>query len=589
MGNAKWAGTPGGQSWNDASNWSGDVVPNTMATFGASAATMVHFEDHSDAVIGAIEFDAEAPSYTFLIDALAKIPALTIAGAGVKTASVCPQAFTVTSLGTYNQPQLKFINSATAGDSQISYYAGPPDLETSYGGGTIAFHDDATAGAARFTVRTGKQAPPNRSSTLGGQITFSDQARAGVATFSIFGTLGTDGDTFANVVFHDNASAERAVFTNHGGTVPGGDGGNSQFYDHSTAANGVYLNFGGSAKPVDGKGANGGDVAFDGLARGGNGQFNNYAASVQGSSGGVTSFNNNPNYPAMDAQGASADGGSYMNYGATAEFPGGGGHTEFTARYGFSTAGTATFYNFGSKIGNAGTAGHTSFSIGSPYASKGEPSDPANAFFPTACQATIWNLPGVAGGYTVFMVYNGVKQNNQPTAGRATIHNLGTEQAGEQGGYTVFQDTTTAGDARLTAQGGSFGGAGGQIIFCDQATGGAAQVSLSGNGTLDLSGMTTGLALSTLSAQNGVIAVSLSTAHTALSLSGHLTLNGEILTFSLALPSGQSLDTDQSYPLMQAPNLDQFDTAQFSGNALDGVTPRFAIQGTTLYASFPPR
>lgn len=582
MGDGKWAGHPASDIWNEGSNWAGGKVPTGTATFGASDATVLRFADTSDATVDEIVFDAEAPSYSFLITVLAKTPSLTFTGQGVSSVSVCPQSFAVTSFGTYNQPQLKFTNSASAGDSQISYYAGPPDLETTYGGGTIAFHDDASAGAARFTVRTGKQRPPDRSSTLGGQIVFNDRARAGVATFSIFGTLGTDGDTFANAVFHDTASADRAVFTNHGGTVPGGDGGNTQFYDRSTAADGVYLNFGGSACSDAGKGANGGDVAFDGLATGGNGRFNNYPASVVGASGGVTSFNNNPNYPPMDVQGASAGNGTYLNFGATAAFPGSGGHTELTARYGNATAGSATFWNFGSAIASAAGAGHTSFSIGSPYAHSGEGSDPVTDFFPTAAQSTIWNLPGVAGGYTIFKVFDEVKQENQPTAEDATIHNLGAGEPGHEGGFTIFQDTVTAGNSTLIAQGGSDGGAGGRIIFRDAAKGGTARVILFGNGTLDLSGCDGGLTLDALQATGGLVIALLRPAQTALTLSDHLTLEGATLQLQLSLPSGQNLDPMQPYPILTAPNMADIDTGSVHVNAIDGRAPRLVIDGETL-------
>lgn len=578
-----WKAAPEGSVWNDGENWETGLVPTTNAGFGPSTVTTVNFAATSAATIETIVFDETAPSYTLLIEDLAVTPALTISGDGVKCAGTVNQNIAVTSLGTYNQPQLKFASNASAGSAQVHYYAGPPALETSYGGGTIAFHDNASAGEASFIIRTGKLAPPDRSSTLGGQVTFSDCAGASTATFLIYGTLGTDGDTFANAVFHDTASAQQATFVNYGGTVPGGDGGNTQFYDHSSAAQGIYLNHGGTA--YDERGANGGDVAFDGLATGGTGRFNNYPASVANAYGGVTSFNNNPNYPAMAKEGASAGSGTFLNYGANAEFPGGGGHTEFTARYGFATADQATFYNFGSQLSDPSGAGHTSFSIGSPYASKekgGEKSDPANEYFSSASNATIWNLPGAAGGYTVFKVYDSVVQDNQPTAGNAEIHNLAGDRVGTFGGYTTFQDTTTAGNATLIAYGGKSDGQGGQIIFEDTSTGDTAQVRLMGNGTLDASGRNTGLSIGALQTSDGIIKLALLQGVTSLTITCALELSSGSTSLELSMPEGETLQPGVSYPLLQAANLGDFSADQFHANSFSGAAPTLTVSGNVL-------
>ncbi len=585
MSTSIWKADPNGNIWNEGENWDADQVPSTSANFAASSKTAISFSSESAALIEQVRFHNEAPSFTFSIENLTTSPALTFTGAGVVNNSQKNQSFAVTSLGTYNQPQLKFIGSSSAGNSQMSYYAGPPSLEESYGGGTIAFHENATAGTAAFTVRTGKKKPINNSSTLGGQITFSERSSAGKATFSIFGTLGTDGDTFANAVFHDTASADQATFTNQGGTVPGGDGGNTQFYDNSTAAQGIYLNHGGSAYDTGCHGANGGDVAFDGLATGGTGQFNNYPASLKNANGGVTSFNNNPNYPPLAKQGASAGHGTYLNYGASTQYPGGGGHTEFTARYGFATADHATIYNFGSDLPDAFGAGHTSFSIGSPYASKksgGEKSDPVNAFFPTASNATIWNFPGASGGFTVFKVFDGVVQKNQPTAGDAVIHNLAADTAGLAGGYTAFQDTTSAGNATLIAYGGSSGGQGGQITFSDTATGDTARIRLIGNGTLDAHGHTGGLCIGGLETSEGIVKLPLLRNQISLTMSDALVLNSARTSLILSVPDDSVLEPGHNYAVLRAPNLNAFTVNQFGVNSFPGAAPNLTLEGDVL-------
>ncbi|QKQ25640.1 hypothetical protein [Candidatus Reidiella endopervernicosa] len=113
-------------------------------------------------------------------------------------------------------PQLMFTNTATAGGGD-NYYCAGPETQQGYGG-VISFCDKATAGSASFKAWTGAGAPP-KGSTVGGEISFSNSASAGTARFSIYGTLGSDGDTFGNVVFHDTATAKNATFTNVGGTV----------------------------------------------------------------------------------------------------------------------------------------------------------------------------------------------------------------------------------------------------------------------------------------------------------------------------------------------------------------------------------
>lgn len=575
MGSGNWKPEPSNGLWNDGVNWDGGTVPTASATFGKSTVTSVGFADTSAAKIQSIEFGPDADAYTFSIHVLSTTPALTIGGAGIANQSTKIQNFVVASQGTYNQPQLKFVGSASAGSDLVSYYAGPTSLEGSFGGGTIEFCDDATGGSAHFVSRTGKVAPPNDNSTLGGQIVFRDRTTAGKATFSIWGTLGTDGDTFGNAVFHHTASADHATFTNHGGTVPGGDGGNTQFYDTSSAAHGLYLNHGGTAHDSKLGGANGGDVAFDGNATGGHGHFNNYPATMSGANGGVTSFNNNPNYPALQNAGASAGNGCYLNFGATAESPGGGGHTELTARYGFSTAGQGTFYNFGSALSESWTAGHTIFAI-----------KPPNEFFPSAGNGTFWNLPGAAGGYTVFQSYGDGTPNQNPTAATGTFHNLGGDGADQQGGYTRFRNTSTAQNGTLISYSGVNGGPGGATLFEDGSQGDGAHVQLIGNGALDLTGHDGALTIGTLGIASGVLRILLGTHTTTLVVSNPVQLSSGIVTLDLSFPKGETFVDGQQYDVLQAPNLSAYSASQFTANKIGTAEPVITIDGSTLKVAY---
>ena len=570
---SKWKSSPENTEWNLQSNWDSNRLPKKNAIFSSSNKTKIDFTKNSQLEIDQIEFTEKAPSFNFKIKECASKPAITINGKGIINHSKRQQCFSVNSKGVnHDMPQLKFANNASAGGFDILYYAGPESLENGYGGGIIGFADNSTAGSACFTVRTGKQAPPKINSTVGAEVSFAGSSNAGNACFTIFGTLGKDGDTFGNTVFHDNASAHQAVFTNIGGTVHGGDGGNTQFYDESSAALGTYNNYGGN---VDG--SNGGDVAFDGIASGGYGHFYNGAAKVKGAFGGVTSFNNNP--PIMSIRGATAGFGSYHNYGASKNALGGGGHTELTAKYGCPTAGNANFYNYGSILNEKSTAGHTIFSISLPTEN-----------YPTAGDAIFWNYPGKikdgSGGFTEFSVYNKGKGNNVPTAGNGTFINLGGNVDGANGGFTSFSDNTTAAQANLIVNGGIKGGYGGRVIFKDDASGGNSTVELNGNGELDLSYHNGPLTIGKLKLHGGNISMKLGDNVTSLNIVEKLILLSDETNFSFYLNEMEGFQFNKKHTILSAKNLYKFKAKQFKGNSIDGIKPSFLIFENALIVSY---
>jgi len=578
MTSSTWNSQPASGNWNTGDNWSPSGEPMDMAVFGTSSQTAITFLPTGEATVAHIEFTDDASAYTFTFGPC-DTPALTITGKGITNRSSRQQSFIVasTSCG-YKNPQLKFANAATAGGEDIYYCAGP-ETEQGYGGGVICFTDNATAGSATFKAWTGAGTPPKHN-TVGGEISFCDNTSADNARFVIYGSLGTDGDTFGNVVFHDTATAANAAFTNVGGTVSGGDGGNTQFYGNSTAAYGIFNNWGGT----HGK-ANGGDVAFDATANGGHGRYFNHAARAAGAYGGVTSFNNNP--PSMDAtQGASAGNGSYFNYGARDGELGGGGHLEFSARYGSCSGANAIIANYGSATEGKSSAGHTIFSINLP-----------TDYFPTAGNATIWNHPGVkeggAAGFTEFSVYvrkggsdNNTEGSSVPTAGNATIFNLGGYTAKAPGGYTVFSGTSSAGNATLIAYGGTHGGDGGKIAFYDDASGGNAKVQLFGNGELDIGEHTNGVTIGALDLTGGVVAIQLGSRVTTLTVSGDLSLHANQASFSFWKKEGGGFTFNTPYTVLSCANLSEFSADQFSGNSIDGVAPIFSIAGKELQVTF---
>ena len=575
MTTSSWNPQPSTGEWNSADNWNPAGVPKGTAAFAVTTQTMVSFSPVSDAAVDGIEFAESAPAYTFEFGPSAT-PALTITGKGIDNRSGRLQSFIVaaTSSG-FRNPQLVFSNAATAGGDDVFYCAGPI-TEQDYGGGVIRFQDTATAGSASFKAWTGAAAPPEHN-TVGGEISFCDASSADTARFMIYGSLGADGDTFGNVVFHDTASAANATFTNVGGTVSGGDGGNTQFYGDSTAAHGVFYNEG-ATHPK----ANGGDVAFDGTAVGGNGRFHNYAAKAPGAYGGVTSFNNNP--PRMEAtQGASAGQGAYFNYGALEGEQGGGGHLTFSAKYASPSAANASIVNCGSSIENKSSAGHTIFSVNLP-----------TEYFPTAGNATLWNHPavreGAAAGYTEFSVYGeGAADGNVPTAGSATIVNLGGNVSQAAGGYTVFSGTSSAGNASLIAHGGTGGGCGGRIAFYDDSSGGAAKIQLSGNGELDIGGHSKGVTIGALDANEGIISIRIGADATLLRVSDALTLNSSRLTFSFWKKDADDVAFSTAFTILSSAHLSDYGPDRFHGNSVDGVAPTFAIVGDELEVTFVQR
>jgi hypothetical protein len=580
-GNSTWGTQPGSGDWNTAANWNPAAVPTETATFGASSQTGIGFAPNSSATIQNIAFAAGAPAYSVKFNAPAPAaPALTFTGQGLTNVSGTTQQIVVASSAqNYKQPQLKFMNAASAGGSSMSYSVGPA-TPAAAGGGVIGFYGTSTAGSANFIVTTGAGTPPKNNSTVGGEVSFSDSSSAGTANFLIYGsTSTTDGDTFGNVVFHDSASAANGVFTNAGGTVSGGDGGNTQFYDNATASLGVFHNFGGTVAK-----ANGGDVAIDGTASAAGGHFHNYAATAAGGYGGVTSFNNNPPSMSPSAPGASAGSGLFYNYGAKAAGQG-GGHTFFTGKYGSAIGANGTFVNYGAAVaGSPSMAGHTVFSISLPQ---------KVAYQPSAGAGVFWNFPGTVagapGGYTQFTVYTNSGKagsaSNAPTAGNATCISLGGIVQDGLGGQTEFAGTSTAGKAQLIAVGGVNGGEGGRIAFYDQSSGGAATVQLYGNGTLDISDHAApGVTIGTLAIGGGIIGVTVGSATTCLAVSGSLMIESSPVIFAFKGGSGFAKGT--AYTILAAPNLSNATVSQFSGNTVNGASPTFSIVGNNLQVTF---
>ena len=142
-----------------------------------------------------------------------------------------------------------------------------------------------------------------------------------------------------------------------------------------------------------------------------------------------------------------------------------------------STAGSASFVNNGGTV-LQGFGGQTVFNDSS-----------------TAANGTFTNnggaVAGSAGGNTLFA--------DKSTAANGTFINNGSALSNAGGGYTTFINTSTAGAATLIANAGTGSGQGGVIFFADNSTGGTSRVEVFGNGTLDITLMsTTGVTIGSL-------------------------------------------------------------------------------------------
>ena len=221
---------------------------------------------------------------------------------------------------------------------------------------------------------------------------------------------------------------------------------------------------------ASGSSSTGGILQFVHAATAGSASISNNSGAFSGATGGMMAF-----YDTATAGSANIT----NNGGAVSRATGG-----MTVFYGTSTAGSANITNNGGTVSGA-YGGMTAFYDTS-----------------TAGSANLTNnggtVSGAYGGMTVFY--------DTSTAGSASITNNGSTVSGATGDMTVFYDTSTAGTATLTANGGTNGGAAGFIGFMGQSDGGMARVILNGDGSLDISGLTTrGMNLGSIEGSGNVV------------------------------------------------------------------------------------
>jgi autotransporter-associated beta strand protein len=219
---AIWTGAMS-SDFNTAGNWSTDMVPTGVATFGASSRMTVTATGNAENVIQTLSFDA--PGYMLNVSASRR---LTLTGAGISGTSV-PE-LNITTQNT----ALRFFNMSTAG----------PAVLNANTNGFIRFFNESTAGSAIITVANASN------------VEFHDSTTAGSATI----TSNSGGD----ITFNEMATGDDAkIFINSGGLMELGlTGGPSGFMGGTpTLANAtVTINDGGAANFF--KGSTGGMAQF---------------------------------------------------------------------------------------------------------------------------------------------------------------------------------------------------------------------------------------------------------------------------------------------------------------------------------------
>ena len=142
-----WSASPLNSNWNNPANWTtSPVLPGAtdIAQFNTSTITTIDIRQ-ANTQVGALQFNAGAPAYTFNITGNPGVPSsLVIQGDGVADISGNAPSFVVS--GVSGAPgTLQFNNSSTADDAIIT---------TNAFGQTI-FTGNSTGGFARFITNAG--------------------------------------------------------------------------------------------------------------------------------------------------------------------------------------------------------------------------------------------------------------------------------------------------------------------------------------------------------------------------------------------------------------------------------------------------
>lgn len=305
-GSATWQTNPSSGSWNTATNWMPNTVPNAAsdtATFQSSNVTNLSLSAPTE--VDGINFNVGASAF-----AIATAPAfpLTISGRGITNQSGIMQHFAAQpDPDGGRQSGFIFRNSATAGTATTFSVTGGVGVYS--GGGRTTFADSSSADHATFEISNSSFYDFNSAG-----VVFTSNATAGHGLFTTMG--GTSSRIVGGYIsFSGSATAGDGTFTNNGGAGSGARGGRMVFVGSgtsgiaSTAGSGIFINNGGTAS-----GANGGSIDFVGNRESptpANGTFINNAGTVDGAFGGRIDFNSEHiGNATLIANGGPGEGGS---------------------------------------------------------------------------------------------------------------------------------------------------------------------------------------------------------------------------------------------------------------------------------------
>src|SRR5271165_1897812 len=321
-------------------------------------------------------------------------------------------------------------------------------------------NNPATAGSGTWETST-PSGPVSWSSTPGTTNTPVPWTDGSVAHFQgSFGGTATLGSNISAAGINFDVGANAFAISTNGNTL--------------TIQGVGIVNNSGQTQTITNNGAGGSGTFFLGTSTAGNAAITNNGPAVNGATGGRTVFNDT----------STAGNATITNNGGTGGVTGGvTGETFFS---GTSTAGNAAITNNGGTVSglaggemqflNTSTAGNAAITNNGGAVSGAGGGLTLFGSTSTAGNATITNsggaVSGAFGGATQFL--------NASTAGNATITN--------SGGSTLFTDTSTAGNATIINNNGALGGL---TRFLKSSDGGTARAITDGNGSFDISGLTT--------------------------------------------------------------------------------------------------
>jgi autotransporter-associated beta strand protein len=459
---ATWTGAGANNLWDNSANWSTGSVPTGAATFSGATPTSIQFLDLNTYNIGALQFTAGAPSYSFtvglissttlaidgagIINNSANIPSITVeqfanvnfnnsSSAGNATIIDTPRFSIFISVISFNGSstagtatisnpgQLVFTGTSTAANAMIANHA-----VTGFMPGSLFFQGQSSAGAAQITNDAGASLFFQNNSTAGNATIVSN----GTTAFQQGASAGTASITnSANLSFSDASTAGNATITNSTGSISfagTSTAGSAHISDNATLSFSNASTAGGSTISVA---SLSGSVAFNDTSSAGSATIINnggFVAFNGASNAATTSVVNNG---ALSFNNTSSAGSAAITNNST---------TSTTQFANSASAGQATIVNLGSlSFFNTSSAGSASITSGNLLNFR-DSSTAGNASITNGQQLNFLNASTAANA----SIANGDQLNfqNSSTAGNAVITNTST-------GQLVFRDTSTGGTARL--------------------------------------------------------------------------------------------------------------------------------------------